>query len=511
LRLITVKFLILPLCAWFAATVVSAQPVGSVITAHSFSGQFTAREMRGRPSWAPSPAAVRVPMAGGLGFLITSPPPSPSAATDKIPLEPALLVVSCERIKELFLMELGLRDEWVGKVDLIINSSKKEDQEPSLTAIHRPDGWSYELELPKKIQPQILVRAVIQTLLAELVNRRAGTHAAEIPFWLVDGFSAHLQAFNLPTFIIRPNVQSAGYQRLTLKGMEDVRAELRQHAPLTFQQLSWPEVSDVSGTDEAVYRSCAQLLFESLLQLDDGHASLLRMLDEMPKHLNWQTAFLRAFHSHFARLLDVEKWWGLNCVNFTASDLTAPRTAQECWRKLQEALDVPVEVQVTPTRTPTQARLTLQEVILEWDSDEALAALQRAAQKLQGLQWFTFRCDLTLDGPGASAAAVRNAEAAEALQLSISKEFSPLVTRYLVVLLNYARQSQSAGPLAAAGRVHQSKLLSLKKETVRQLNDLDQQRESMRIKLLSAADDSELGALEKGAVNAVARKAKPAQ
>ena len=489
-----VKLLMLPLCVWFAATVVFAQPASQIITARSYSGQFTAREMRSRPLQAPSPAVARVPIAGSLAFLVTAPPASATAQSDKIPLEPALLVVSCERLKELFLLELGMKDEWQGKIELIINSSLPEDGGPSLTAVHRPDGWSYELELPKTIQPRILVRAVIQVLLAELVNRRAGSQSAEIPFWLVEGLSGHLQAYNVPTFIIRPNVQSAGYNKLGIEGLNAVRAGLRGRAPLTFQQLSWPEWSNVTGKDQAVYGSCAQLFYESLLHLNDGQACLRRMLEEMPKHMNWQTAFLLAFHSHFARLLDVEKWWGLNCVSFSESDLTQPWTAQECWHKLQEALDVPVEVHFAPSRMPAKALVTLQEAILEWDTSDALPALQRAVRELQGLQWFTFRCDLTLDAPAASPAVQRNAHDLQALQWRIGRELSPLVSRYLAVLLNYVNQSQSNGRLASDAKFGASSLRWLKSETVRQLNDLDQKRAAMRAKFSSASRASEVGA-----------------
>ena len=489
-----VKLQMLPLCVWFAATAVSAQPASQVITARSYSGQFTAREMRGRPLYASSPAAVRVPIAGSLAFLVTAPPASATAQSDKIPLEPALLVVSCERLKELFLLELGMKDEWQGKIELIINSSLPEDRGPLLTGVHRPDGWSYELELPKTIQPRILVRAVIQVLLAELVNRRAGSQSAEIPFWLVEGLSGHLQAYNVPTFIIRPNVQSAGYNKLGIEGLNAVRAGLRGRAPLTFQQLSWPEWSNVTGKDQAVYGSCAQLFYESLLHLNDGQACLRRMLEEMPKHMNWQTAFLLAFHSHFARLLDVEKWWGLNCVSFSESDLTQPWTAQECWHKLQEALDVPVEVHFAASRMPAEARVTLQEVILEWDASDALPALQRAVRELEGMQWFTFRCDLNLDASVGSLAAQRNAHDLEALQRRIGRELSPLASRYLAVLLNYLKQCQSNGRLASDARFGASSLHWLKSETVRQLNDLDQKRAAMRAKFSSVSRASEVSA-----------------
>jgi hypothetical protein len=489
-----VKLLVLPLCVWFGASLVSAQSAGQIVTASSYSGQFTAREMRGRPSYAPSPVAMRVPIAGSLAFLVTAPAASETAQPDKIPLEPALLAVSCERMKELFLLELGMKDEWQGKIELIINSSLPEDRGPLLTGVHRPDGWSYELELPKTIQPRILVRAVIQTLLAELANRRAGSQSAEIPFWLVEGLSGHLQAYNVPTFIIRPNVQSAGYYKLGIEGLNAVRAGLRGHAPLTFQQLSWPEWSNVTGKDQAVYDSCAELFYESLLHLNDGQSCLRRMLEELPRHMNWQTSFLLAFHSHFARLLDVEKWWGLNCVSFTEADLTQPWTEQECWRKLQEALDVPVEVHFAPSRMPAKALVTLQEAILEWDTSDALPALQRAVRELQGLQWFTFRCDLTLDAPAASPAVQRNAHDLQALQWRIGRELSPLVSRYLAVLLNYVNQSQSNGRLASDAKFGASSLRWLKSETVRQLNDLDQKRAAMRAKFSSASRASEVGA-----------------
>jgi len=195
-------------------------------------------------------------MAGGLSFLVTAPPPlSPAANSDEIPLEPALLVISCERMKGLFLQELGLKDEWRGKIELIINSSLSKDKGPSLTAIHHLGGWNYELELPKNIQPRILVRSIMQALLTELANRQAGKQSADIPFWLVEGLSARLQAYHLPTFIVRPNVQSAGYGKVAIEGMKAVQDGLRGRAPLTFQRLSWPEWPDVTGKDQALYAS----------------------------------------------------------------------------------------------------------------------------------------------------------------------------------------------------------------------------------------------------------------
>ncbi len=276
----------------------------------SFSLQFTARELRNRPvPWALGPAATPVQMGAGMTFMITA-PPALAGDADKIQLEAETIGVSCERIKELLLLELALTDEWKGKVDLLINSSLPENRDPALTGIYSADGWRYELELPKIISVEKFVRAVVQTLLQEMVNRTAGSRSAEVPFWLVEGFSAHLQSFNVPTYIIRSNQQTPWGENMRVKGMADVRAALRRHEPLTFQQLCWPEQSDVAGKDETVYRGCAQLLFEGLLHFNDGQMSFQRFLTDMPGHLNWQLAFLQAFHGHFARLLNVRKMVG---------------------------------------------------------------------------------------------------------------------------------------------------------------------------------------------------------
>ena len=504
LRLILVKSL-LPFCAWFAATIVSAQPASQIITTHSYSGQFTARELRERPRWAPSPVAARIPIAGSMAFLVTAPPISPAAQPGNVRLEAETAGVMCERIKQIFLKELGLRDDWRGRIDLIINSSRTMERGPALTGIYHFNEWSYELELPKTIQPRILVRAVVQVLLEELVNRRGGSQSAEVPFWLVEGLSAHLQAYNLPTFIIQPNAQSAGYEDLRIEGLSKIRAELRQHAPLTFQQLSWPEQSNVAGKGEPLYESCAQLLLESLLNLEDGRRCLQRMLMEMPGHLNWQTAFLLAFHSHFAGLLDVEKWWALNCVGYTSSDLTEPLTEQQCWQKLRDALDVPVEVLLDASRTSAAARLTLQEVIMQWNASDASTALQRSVRDLEGLQMFTFRCDLNLDASGAAAALQRNVSDLRASQWLMGRELNPLIARYQIVLRNYLKQSQASAPLSTTGKSSASRLLSLKLETVRQLNDLDKERAAMWAKSPSAIRAAELGALQ--ALEAEANKA----
>lgn len=486
------KLPIFSFCLWLVATVVSAQPA-PYITARSYSGQFTAREARSRPTWAPSPLAARVPMAGGLGFLVTA-PVLPTADTDKVTLEPALLAVSCERIKELFLLELGERDDWKGSIELLIDSSLTDERQMALTAVHRPSGWQYQLTVPKVVHQEALVTALVQVLLTERANRKAGSHSAEVPYWLVQGMSEHLQAYNVPTFVVRQNLQSAGYNRVGIEGLNAVRSGMHGRAPLTFQQLSWPESSDATGKDEALYGSCAELFFESLMHFNDGQTCVRNFLEELPHHMNWQTAFLAAFHSHFDQLLDVEKWWGLTCVNFAEAEATKSWTAQDYWHKLQNALDVPVDVRFAPTLMPARACVTLQEVITQWNETDATAALQRAVRELEGLQWTTFRADLNLDASVASQSTQREERAAETMRLRMSQQLSPLVNRYLTVLLDYMKERPGNESEKAPANFHAR---PVKKEFVRQLDELDRERDALRVKFLSAANSpqTKVGAL----------------
>src|SRR5208282_1592368 len=161
----------------------------------------------------------------------------------------------------------------------------------------------------------------------------------------------HLEAYNLPTFILQPGAQMAS-SNVRMEGSELVRDALRRHAPLSFQQLSWPQAADMTGDGLNLYRGCAQLFLEGLLQFPDGKDCLRRMLAQLPEHLNWQTAFLLAFHTHFDQLLDVEKWWGLTAVAFSKTVAAPAWDAAQAWKKLQSALEVPVAVHFGAGRMP---------------------------------------------------------------------------------------------------------------------------------------------------------------
>jgi hypothetical protein len=231
-----------------------------------------------------------------------------------------------------------------------------------------------------------------------------------------------------------------------------VRAQtiLNGRAPLTFEQLNWPTEEQLSGADGDVYRSSAQYLVDQLLQLPDGPACLRAMLEELPRHLNWQLAFLSAFRAHFARPLDVEKWWALQLVEFTGRDLTQLWSFDESRKKLEELLRSPVQVRTQDSDSPLRSQITLQVIIREWDRMAQLEMLKRKSWEL------------------------------DQLRVRTGQELVSIVDDYRAVLQDYLQKRNASGQVLAPGKKAKALGDPIADDTIRQLDVLDARLESLR-------------------------------
>ena len=221
-----------------------------------------------------------------------------------------------------------------------------------------------------------------------------------------------------------------------------------------------PEAETLAGSNCDLYLGCARLFFEELLRLHDGNRCLSNMILQLPRHWNWQTAFLEAFSPHFNQLLDVEKWWGLACVNFTGVDFEARFSPRESSRKLQDSLDVPVEVRLSQDELPAPAEITLQEVISDWEPSHAAPVLERAVENL------------------------------ELLRRKAAPEFIPLLDRYLGTLQSFLNDTRPGRP-AWLERNPQGQLARLRHTAGKELDALDAQRAALRSRYVSPAAQSQ--------------------
>jgi len=391
-------------------------------SAHSASGQFI--------------------VTGGRAVSRLAGLPSVAANAGLVRLEPALLAISAERLKESLRRQLGISRSagWSGKIFLDLHPARSLNEDVTVISTRLLNNWNYRVELPDVVSRTRLLRAMTAVLLLEFADRGAGAHPAEIPMWLTDGLSQQLSTAGLPGDVLSPpdeNVEAVAvtqsgltiipggmaltrlnrdhgginplagareglhfwmhdgsYGYSAVNPLADVRRVLEKFPALTFEQLSWPHDAQVSGADGGDYRASAKLFVSSLLGLKDGLAQLRVMLQKLPQYYNWQAAFLGAFRENFSTQLDVEKWWALQVVDFSAREAGPPWTSGASRDRLDEILSVPVEMRATSNDLPSHAEISLQAVILNFDPDQQEPILQA---RLRDLELAQFRMAAPLD------------------------------------------------------------------------------------------------------------------
>ena len=339
-------------------------------SARSISGQFIIN----RPA-QPSPPVLRPPAGIPTNF---------------VRLEPALLAVSAERIRELLWHNLDIKGQWRGQIYLLLRPARTGDENVTVTAQHFTSGWNYRVELPDVLAPTRFARALTGVLLLEFANHNAADRSAEIPAWLTDGLSQQLLAAGSPEFLLSaPDklVNGLPVTRLEklphgLDPLAGARQVLKNHPALTFEELSWPAGAQLDGDDEGVYRASAQLFVSEVLKVKNGPAHLRAMLESLPQYYNWQVAFRSAFHGDFASPLDLEKWWALRVVDFAAHDPGPGWTLAVSRAKLDEILRVPVQVRTAPNSLPSYTDISLQAVIRNLDPARQNVILQTKLRDL---------------------------------------------------------------------------------------------------------------------------------
>ena len=441
--LLIVAFALGWLCVAQPETTNAQAPASSVIarmpepvrTFRSFSGQFIV------PQYHPGAVSRTIALVTNKSLVV---------------MEPTLLTVSCERIKQLLYRELGSSAPWQGKIFVVLYPAITENDAITITCEDLQEGWRYRVDLPDRIAAARFTRAMVQLLLLEMANRTASDRSAEIPNWLAEGLTRQLQATSEKEIILSsPHAAGRGIAIASSEveaqmghPLEAAHKVLCAHPPLTFEQLSWATPEQFAGPQAELFAASSQFFVEELLHLEGGQTCMQTFLAELPRHYNWQLAFLRAFHSHFQRPLDTEKWWALRVVHFTGRELEQTWPLQESWQKLNEAVRASVELRAAPNELPIAADVSLQTILREWDKPQQTQVIQERIRELK---------------------LVRQRVAPEVVTLADS---------YRMVLEKFLRERDKSSLLYLFRR--QAAVKKAAEQAVRELDALDSQRLAMR-------------------------------
>jgi hypothetical protein len=442
--------LVFHLCSWPPAAQAQNQPAGDGVLARSYSGQFVV-----------TGSSLKSPL---LEL------PAVTTNTILVRLEPTLLSVSAERIKQSLYRLLAVPSEtaWQGKIYLVLRTALYTDE--TVDVISRPtdQSWSYAVELPDVVQQTRYMRGVTGALLLELANRSAGAdaHSAEIPAWLIDGLAQHISQDELARAVISSPQQSFSdppspgaipLQR-NLDTLAAARRVLRENPALTFDQLAWPTEAQLAGNDGGVYHASAQLFVTELLKLPQGPEHMQRTLANLPACYNWQTAFLNAWHEQFHSPLELEKWWALAVVNFLAHDPGPAWTPAYSAGRLDDLLTVPVEIRASSNALPSHADIPLQAVVHDLPLAQQISIFQ------------THLRDLRI------------------AELRMSPQFAGLTDGYCRVLAGFLGERLGPAPRSSSARhpVTAPARLSAR-ELIKRLDELDHRRRTVEAAIPAAS------------------------
>lgn len=344
------------------------------ITVRSISGQFVINSPKTIPK-LPAPDSN-----------------APTNLIKTIELEPNLLVVICERIKQNILFTLNLKDEWKGSIIINIYPARSYNDSIWVNACHTDRGWVYYLDIPSQIEMNRLIRSLVEVLLQELADRKAGSKPSELPPWLAPAFSLNVHLTAPDITILEPFSKKVRVDRRT-NPINLIKKRLLSEQPLTWDELTWPDdetIQDFSFTNR--YTICSYLFVHQLLKFPDGIAKMNDFFSILPARWNWQVAFIEAFKPHFYSMRDVEKWWSVTLAAFSGRTELKTLTFEESLKKLDDIVDSPVKIPIQTNENntnQTQAvikRLPLQQIIAQFSYSQHRQLLRQKAVELAVLR-----------------------------------------------------------------------------------------------------------------------------
>lgn len=410
----------------------------------------------------PNARAIRVESHSKQFVILATPDREFSRGTSRpnhIRLAPPLLAVSCDRIRQALFAELDLAKKWpgfparqdgVGTIFLVL--STRPGDGILISSVPSRTGWSYWVDLPLEVESSQIVSAVVRALLLGLANTSNQSQIIDLPEWLTRGLIAHLQATTLQGFVLQTD-HPVNRESIKTDSAAQAREHLHDRPGLTFDELSWPD--QLPPALAVVYNDCAHLFVAELLKLDGGGAVLRDMIGLLSKYKNWQFAFLRAYQRHFSQLVDVEKWWALKLAKFSERGPIQSWAEAESGNRLDAALRVPVKVFGGTRALPARGEVSVQEIVKDWDYSRQKICLQAAERQL------------TLMRP------------------HVAREMLALLDGYRSAIEIYLKEMDGLGtaPLRRGQPAANPKVL--KESFIRQLTLLDEERASLRRKLVS--------------------------
>ncbi|MBM3877565.1 MAG: hypothetical protein FJ386_12755 [Verrucomicrobia bacterium] len=334
--------------------------------------------------------------------VVVSMPDGTRAPTNLVRLEPAVVAVNCERVKEVLLRELHLTDQWRGRIRVSLLPEAPPTRPIAVNREWYSEGWQFRVLAPHYAEPAEVSRAITGALALELANRlNPSQRAGEVPLWVVEGLAAHLRTTGGLHFLDGTSAPVAGAGRFSVvdnpravismtgrfpEPYREAREVLRAAAPMSFKDLSLPRPEHLTGAALQTFRSSSHVFVSELLKQPEGPARFVAFLQALPSFLNAQLAFEHAWQQQFKSALDIEKWWSVVHASVLSRDEHRRWTHSASLQRLDELLLAHVEARAAAGALPERRAIKLQLFLGQAQFSRERGAIANLVVQLTSLQ-----------------------------------------------------------------------------------------------------------------------------
>ncbi|MEI6343384.1 MAG: hypothetical protein WCR07_15630 [Verrucomicrobiota bacterium] len=363
--------ILVPAWAGWAQTVPRTSLPGSVVapfTARDVSGQFV---ISGGP-----PPETRV------GLI-----PEALPDLEDVPLQAQWMAVAADRTRRTLTRLLDLPEGWRGKIFVNIHDAGDEGGKGvHLRPVQVQGAWNVRLDLPSKLPWKTVVRVLVDALLVEMANREPGAHVGVVPLWVSEGMTGLVLADRGRDLVVEGHT-AVMRNAVKPEWLAEVRKVLAGRSPLLLDEMAFPPAGMASdAAAHAAYRASSTLLCHELLGGREGRRAFNDFLAALPRHENWQMAFLQAHRGRFLTMLEAEKWWAVNSLHVLGRDPARVWGRGATLAHLDALLVENAEIRVSTNAPASFQSIRLADLVVKWDRDVQRDVVRRKLSQLRSMQ-----------------------------------------------------------------------------------------------------------------------------
>lgn len=276
----------------------------------------------------------------------------------------SLLPMMSENVSKGVFSILKTEEPWKHRIILKVDPDLPPNSDIVVITYQVVKQHSYKVIVPEYVDRRKLTKALVNVTLKEYAHRDFQGTPCELPLWLLEGMTTLLTKTSTRPLVyeprslqdIRRSPPQFGSGKLMGDALQSARDHLAQYQAMTFEQFDLRHDVILTPKEWEHVAHCTHLFIDRLFALPGGPSKLSLFLKRLPHYYNWQIAFLNVWSTQFQSVLDVEKWWTLERIQFVEKDSRHRLSMLSAIEKLEQIVATPIQLRpLEPNTAPPPA------------------------------------------------------------------------------------------------------------------------------------------------------------